>query len=117
MLNSIGGSPSIVPTHAHYNALKKVLDMAASYAIIGAMIRDYQPSTAIALIRKHNLCTTQIADGFLSRREFHAVILPDLAVAETIHDLAWDIINDGYKMPYEDAIQIVRHSIINLEIK
>ena len=97
--------------------MEEILDMAASYAMIGAMIRDYQPSTAIALIRKHNLCTTMIADGFLSRREFHAVILPDLAVAETIHDLAWDIINDGYKMPYEDAIQVVRHSIINLEIK
>ena len=90
---------------------------ACGYDIIGVMILDYQASTAIALIRKHNLCTTMIADGFLSRREFHAVILPDLAVAETIHDLAWDIINDGYKMPYKDAVQVVRHSIINLEIK
>ena len=81
------------------------------------MIRYYQPSAAIAIMRKHNLCTTQIADGFMSMRELHAVILPDLTVADSIRDLGWAIINDGYKMPIEDAIQVVRHSINNLEIK
>jgi len=84
---------------------------------MGVMIRYYQPSAAIALIRKHKLCTTMIADGFMSRREFHAVILPDLPISDTISDLAWDIINDGYKMPIEDAIQVVRHSINNLNFE
>tara|TARA_R110002167_G_C12135979_1_gene599618 strand:- start:57 stop:359 length:303 start_codon:yes stop_codon:yes gene_type:complete len=95
--------------------MEEILDMAASYAIIGVMIRYYQPSTAIAIMRKHDLCTTIIADAFMSRREFHAVILPDLPISDTISDLAWDIINDGYKMPIEDAVQVVRHSIVNLD--
>ena len=93
------------------------LTCGCGYAIIEVMIRDYQPSTAAAIMRKHNLCTQQIADAFMSIRELHAAILPDLTVADSIRDLAWDIINDGYKMPIEDMIQVVRHSIINLDFE
>ena len=81
------------------------------------MIRDYRPAIALKIIRHHDLCTTMIADAFLSMRELHQAFNIDLTVADSIRDVAWDIIRDGYKMPIEDAIQVVRHSIINLEIK
>lgn len=75
-----------------------------------------EPNTfnAIEYIKTHDLSTARIADGFMSRREFHAIILPDLPISETIQDLAWDIINSGYQLEIEDAIMVVHQGIAHL---
>lgn len=113
MLNSIGGRASSLRAPAHYNALKKVLDMAASYAMLGVMIPTYPPSdaTALELIRTHNFCTARLVDEFLSMRECHQFISPSLTVDDSIRDVAWDIIRDGVKISLGDAIKVVNHSV------
>jgi hypothetical protein len=49
-------------------------------------------------------------------RELHEVILPSLTVDDSIRDVAWDIIRDGYKISLGDAIKVVNHSIAQMEV-
>jgi hypothetical protein len=77
------------------------------------MIPTYPPTdaTALELMRTHNFCTARLVDEFLSMRELHENMFPDLTVDDSIRDVAWDIIRDGVKISLGDAIKVVNHSV------
>ena len=84
--------------------------------MIRVMIPTYTPEDALKVIRVNKLCTARLADEFLSMRELHRAILPSLTVNDTIRDVAYDILRDGIKISLEDAINVVHHSIVELEV-
>lgn len=92
------------------------LTCGCGYDILGVMIPTYIPSDARDVIRAYDLCTTRLADEFLSMRELHEAILPSLTVDDSIRDVAYDILRDGVKISIEDAIIAVRYSIAQMEV-
>ena len=53
---------------------------------------------------------------YKSMRELHEFISPTLTIDDTIRDVAWDYIRDGYDIDVEDASAVIKHCLTQMKV-
>ena len=49
-------------------------------------------------------------------RECHQFFSPTLTIDDTIKDVAWDYIRDGYDIDVEDASAVIKHCLTQMKV-
>lgn len=58
----------------------------------------------------------QVILQYRAMRELHQFVSPTLTIDDTIRDLAWDYIREGYDIDVEDASAVIKHCLTQMKV-